>query len=311
VRDVQRRLTAAGFDGGPDEAGRFGPTTEKAVRAFQDSRGLNADGIVGPQTWNALVEAGYRLGDRLLYLRTPMLRGDDVDELQRRLGALGFDAGRVDGILGPQTARALQDFQRNAGLTTDGICGPESVAELRRLGAKAPGGSVADLRERESLRRAPRTLQGRRLVVGQTGGLDVLALALERSLHERGAVVVTLHHPDGSVQAAEANETGADAYLGVALDDSAGWSAAYYASAGFESSGGKRLAGLVHEELAVVLDQPPGPPRGMRLPVLRETRMPAVLCRLGSAETVVPRVAALAEGLARAVARWAEEPLDT
>ena len=37
-----------------------------------------------------------------------MLRGDDVSELQRRLNALGFDAGREDGILGPETEAALR-----------------------------------------------------------------------------------------------------------------------------------------------------------------------------------------------------------
>src|SRR6266545_3977054 len=47
-----------------------------------------------------------------------MLRGDDVYELQRELGSLGFDAGRVDGIFGPRTLEALLGFQRNAGVTT-------------------------------------------------------------------------------------------------------------------------------------------------------------------------------------------------
>ena len=44
-----------------------------------------------------------------------MLRGDDVAELQQDLGALGFDAGRVDGIFGPRTKDALEQFQRNIG----------------------------------------------------------------------------------------------------------------------------------------------------------------------------------------------------
>ena len=57
----------------------------------------------------------------------------DVAELQRRLSALGFDPGRVDGIFGDQTTDALVDFQRNAGLSPDGICGPQTLAELIRL----------------------------------------------------------------------------------------------------------------------------------------------------------------------------------
>ena len=76
------------------------------MRAFQDARGLRVDGICGPQTWAAVVESGWRLGDRLLYRRRPMLRGDDVAELQRRLNGLGFDAGREDGIFGDDTDRA-------------------------------------------------------------------------------------------------------------------------------------------------------------------------------------------------------------
>ncbi|NIP96587.1 MAG: peptidoglycan-binding protein, partial [Akkermansiaceae bacterium] len=67
VRDIQSRLAALGFGCGPDEEASFGPGTESAVVDFQEYRGLRADGIVGPDTWRALVEAGYRLGDRLLY----------------------------------------------------------------------------------------------------------------------------------------------------------------------------------------------------------------------------------------------------
>ncbi len=103
VRDLQLRLGALGHETPHDEFGEFGPTTEQVVRGFQEARGLRVDGLCGPQTWAAVVESGYRLGDRLLYRRRPMLRGDDVAELQRRLNGLGFDAGREDGILGDDT----------------------------------------------------------------------------------------------------------------------------------------------------------------------------------------------------------------
>ena len=56
VRDVQARLTALGFPVGPVD-GRFGPQTGAAIRSFQRSRGLAADGIVGPRTWAALAAA--------------------------------------------------------------------------------------------------------------------------------------------------------------------------------------------------------------------------------------------------------------
>src|SRR5204863_736792 len=137
------------------EPGQFAEATERAVRTFQEARGLRVDGVCGRQTWSTLVEAGWALGDRLLYHRSPPLRGDDVAVLQRRLGALGFDAGRVDGIFGVRTSAALAEFQRNAGLTSDAICGPATLAVLARVRARSEDPiPVADVRERETLRRS-------------------------------------------------------------------------------------------------------------------------------------------------------------
>lgn len=51
VRFAQERLAAHGFDPG---RGPFGPNTERQVRAFQQSKGLGADGVIGPNTWRAL-----------------------------------------------------------------------------------------------------------------------------------------------------------------------------------------------------------------------------------------------------------------
>lgn len=53
VRDLQQRLLQAGYNPGPID-GIFGSQTDRAVRAYQQARGLSIDGIVGPQTWAAL-----------------------------------------------------------------------------------------------------------------------------------------------------------------------------------------------------------------------------------------------------------------
>jgi N-acetylmuramoyl-L-alanine amidase len=254
-----------------------------------------------------VVEAGRTLGERLLYQRRPMLRGDDVATLQRHLGSLGFDAGRVDGIFGPQTHAALVDFQRNAGLTVDGICGPATLQALARVGGKAEEAVVAGVRERERLRDAPPTLRGQRIVVGEPGGLAALADATSRILARIGASVVTLHDPDESTQAGQANDLGAAVYVGLRLDpDRCGCASAFFRGhRGFESEGGRRLADAVQQVLPRVLGIPDLGTQGMALPVLRETRMTAVVVELGPPRVAVEHGAEVGQGLSRALASWA------
>src|SRR5262249_28890841 len=131
VRDLRARLAAAGLAVAAGDL--YDETLEARVREFQEHRRLRVDGICGPETWGALIESGFHLGDRLLYLSSPMLRGDDVIELQRQLNALGFDAGREDGILGPDTETALRQFQRNAGTTAAGVFGPATLGAVQRV----------------------------------------------------------------------------------------------------------------------------------------------------------------------------------
>lgn len=55
VRWLQRRLQLHGFDAGAPD-GIFGARTDAQVRAFQKARGLDVDGVVGPQTRKALAK---------------------------------------------------------------------------------------------------------------------------------------------------------------------------------------------------------------------------------------------------------------
>lgn len=134
VEDIQRRLLTLGYDLGPTGVdGVFLGATMAAVRGFQQGRLLAEDGIVGPDTWSALVDATFTLGDRLLYLRLPYFHGHDVRVLQGALNVLGFACGGPDGIFGPFTERAVRDFQDNTGQPADGIVGAETVRALRNL----------------------------------------------------------------------------------------------------------------------------------------------------------------------------------
>jgi N-acetylmuramoyl-L-alanine amidase len=301
VRDLQRRLSAAGFAVSGDAPGDFEDSTREAVTSFQLARGLHVSGRCDEHTWMALVEAGWRLGDRLLVLAAPQLRGDDISTLQDGLNQLGFDCGRPDGIFGPATVRALVDFQRNGGLSPDGICGPRTVRMLellRRQTGSGPG--VASVRESLTIHESLRTL---RIVVGQFGGLSSITRSVTRSLRTGGATVMSTDEYEAASQAAAANRFGAQLYVGFEARSDERSLISYFAVPTFESIGGRSLAThLVAAWCDDVLAVPEV--RGMRLPVLRETRMPAVLCSLGPVRAAVDATDAVTDAVVTAVTAW-------
>ncbi len=303
VRDLQRRLIFAGHGASNAEIGHYCLSTEGAVASFQLSRGLRPSGVCDEVTWVALVEAGWGLGDRLLKLASPNMRGDDISALQAELGRLGFDAGRVDGIFGMRTATGLLEFQRSCGMPGDGVCGPESLRFLTRLGRQSgQGPGVSALREAERLRDLPRIIECR-VVIGQFGGLSSLTRAVARAVRGLGADAVLVDEPDVFAQAEAANRFHAHAYLGFegSLRDNS--SVFYYAVPAFSSSAGRALAEQVAQRTTRYLVHPPAV-EGTRLPVLRETRMPAVSCRLGPIRSVVDEAHALADAVAEALVAW-------
>ena len=76
VYDVQCRLRVLGYDLQADSF--FGEKTREAVREFRKSQNLPQADTVDEATWNALVDASFTLGDRILYLRMPYFHGQDV-----------------------------------------------------------------------------------------------------------------------------------------------------------------------------------------------------------------------------------------
>ncbi|NLG10365.1 MAG: peptidoglycan-binding protein [Coriobacteriaceae bacterium] len=134
VADVQRRLQSLGFELGQDIAsGTYGLETAEAVMAFRAREGISVGDYVDQETWAALVDATFTLGDRVLYLRMPYFHGRDVATLQSALESLGFNCGGSDGIFGAHTERALREFQFNAGITSDGIAGTSTFNAIERL----------------------------------------------------------------------------------------------------------------------------------------------------------------------------------
>jgi murein DD-endopeptidase MepM/ murein hydrolase activator NlpD len=136
VAALQVGLRARGLYPGTVD-GVLGPGTQQALRRFQRHVGLAPDGVPGPRTRKAMGRYGRRgpLGRRELALGS---RGWDVAALQFALAWHGFPSGAFDGYLGSHTERALQRFQRWAGLSADGTAGPSTYAALRRALPQSP-----------------------------------------------------------------------------------------------------------------------------------------------------------------------------
>lgn len=290
-----------------DPTGEFGPSTTVALRGFQERSGLVVDGICDSSTWAVLVESEFGLGDRILCLRSPMMRGNDVADLQLRLGAMGFDAGRVDGIFGTETRTAVGEFQRNAGLVTDEVCGPDTVEALTRLQGRAGQATLTAVRERERLRHTLRSLPSLRVAIGSDADLHDLAVQLVASLRS-ASVEALLLEGDWSSQAVDANEFDADVYLGLSLSDTTVVQASYFEVPGFASFGGRHLAELVVEALPASPGWDIGVVTGMRLPILRETRSSAVLVQLGDRGHLEQSRALVLASLQQALESWAADP---
>ena len=176
VSEIRARLALLGLTDDGDGGGHADPESfderlDQAVRAFQQQRGLAADGVVGPSTYRVLEEARWRLGDRVLtHVAGNVLAGDDVHALQQRLLDLGFKVGKVDGRFGHQTEQAVRDFQRNVGVPADGTCGPATLKALARLAPIVRGGSPNAMRAEERIRREGPQLTGKVVVIDPSVG---------------------------------------------------------------------------------------------------------------------------------------------
>lgn len=142
VTSVQTRLKALGYYTGTVD-GKYGSGTIAAVKAFQTNNGLKVDGKTGSGTFAALfgssaVSSGSTSSTTVSATTDKLQSGDKgtaVKTLQTALKNLGYSIS-ADGTYGPLTVAAVTTFQKQNGLTADGIAGAKTLALLYSGSAK-------------------------------------------------------------------------------------------------------------------------------------------------------------------------------
>jgi peptidoglycan hydrolase-like protein with peptidoglycan-binding domain len=119
VYAIQYLLRAEGYSLTAD--GIFGPQTTTTVKNFQQAKGLAVDGIVGPNTWKALIQG---------HTVKKGSNGDDVRAVQYLLNHKHGYGLTPDGSFGNQTDAAVRDLQKAYGLVVDGIVGQNTWKAL-------------------------------------------------------------------------------------------------------------------------------------------------------------------------------------
>jgi N-acetylmuramoyl-L-alanine amidase len=162
------------------------------------------------------------------------------------------------------------------------------------------------VREVAAVTSGRRSLGHLRIVIGEFGGLGALARQVTTALRQHSASATVVGHPDASTHADIANRYRADLYLGFEAAPEKISRIQYYAVQGFESAAGRSLG----EQLANDVRQPFRASEieliGNRLPILRETRMPAILWQLGPTAEIISHTPTLVRGVVVAIEGWAQ-----
>lgn len=119
--------------------GIYGNETKAAVTNIQAWVGLEADGIVGPNTWKLIITMSkppaapddYPIGSRYLKLTSPTMKGTDVAWVQNVIARQGL-AISTDGVYGRQTRDRVKILQGWNGLLQDGEVGPKTWEVLKK-----------------------------------------------------------------------------------------------------------------------------------------------------------------------------------
>jgi peptidoglycan hydrolase-like protein with peptidoglycan-binding domain len=130
---IDEAVPATGIGSGGAEASQRGEQTRSAARSGRPAE------AAGPPLTNA-----------------------DVRDAQQALADLGLYTGRIDGLYGPRTIAAVQEFQRQQGMQSDGTLDADTMANLRQSAQAGGGASPPSGQPQPRAQQAP----------GQQGGLQ-------------------------------------------------------------------------------------------------------------------------------------------
>jgi N-acetylmuramoyl-L-alanine amidase len=296
VTAVTNTLHRLGLIAAPTDT--FTEEVASAVSAFQQERGLRVTGEIDLGTHAAIEEARWKLGDRSLVVDSPLMRGDDVATLQSRLIDMGFNPGRVVGIYGLITEKAVKEFQKSVGVTIDGICGPGTVMSLMRLMRTVTGGAPTQLRDQAVREKRGPALADKVIVLDPSSRADIaeivydIAQKIEGRLIALGVTVFLSRSatakPNESERITLSNSTDADLVISLSIDkyknvSAEGLSTYFYGSElhGIHSIVGERFATIVQRELVARTDLLNARTHAKTWDLLRLTKAPTVLLELG------------------------------
>ena len=218
VKTLQKRLKELKYYKGTVD-GKMGKSTVKALKAFQEANGLEADGVAGKATYAILFsESALAKGVTPTPVPTetvtpapeqtatasaswPTLRkndsGTNVAQLQEALISLGYLSGKADGNYGDQTVKAVKAFQKANGLTEDGTAGEQTQRVLYGGNAKKANAKATAAPQTATATAEPASSGA--LKVGSTGN-DV------KSLQQK---LIELGYLSGSADGVYGNKTAA------------------------------------------------------------------------------------------------------